>query len=158
MKVLSFDPGYDRLGVAVIEVNLDRQQELLFSDCFITDRELSAEERLFDLGKRVVKVVKDFQPELIALEKLFFNQNVTTALRVAEVRGVIIFLAKQADCQVVEYSPQEIKVATTGYGRSDKKAVYLMVKKLLKNVPEKALDDEYDAVAIGITALAHYRD
>ena len=72
-------------------------------------------------------------------------------------RGIIIFLARQAGCALYEFGPQEIKVAVTGYGKSDKLAVIDMVKRLVKNAPTDALDDEYDAIAVGITAIAHHR-
>ena len=76
---------------------------------------------------------------------------------VAEARGIMLFLARLHNLEIHEYTPQEIKVAMTGHGGSDKKAVTDMVKRLVKNVPEKALDDEYDAIAIGVTCLAHLR-
>jgi Holliday junction resolvasome RuvABC endonuclease subunit len=70
---------------------------------------------------------------------------------------MIIFLAQKAGCTIYEFGPQEIKVAVTGYGKSDKTAVIDMVKRLVRGVPEGALDDEYDAIAVGVTCLAHYR-
>ena len=96
-------------------------------------------------------------PEAVAIETIFFNKNIKTAIGVAEARGIIIFLARQAGCTLYEFGPQEIKVAVTGYGKSDKLAVIDMVKRLVKNAPTDALDDEYDAIAVGITALAHHR-
>ena len=68
----------------------------------------------------------------------------------------MMYIAKKFNCKISEFGPQEIKIATTGYGKSDKNAVIAMVKRLVKNVPEDALDDEYDAIAVGITCLAHY--
>jgi len=157
MKVLAFDPGFDRLGVAVIEQNNEGKQTLLYSSCIITNRKQTAEERLLQIGEEVSQVLIEYNPELVSLERLFFNKNVTTAIKVAEVRGVLIYLTMKSGVPVVEYTPQEVKVATTGYGKSDKAAVYAMVDRLIADVPEKALDDEYDAIAVGITALAHYR-
>ena len=78
-------------------------------------------------------------------------------MAVAEVRGALIYIAKKHGCAVKEFGPQEIKVAVTGHGGSDKQAVTDMLKHLVKNLPLKALDDEYDAIAIGVTALAHHR-
>jgi len=92
------------------------------------------------------------------VETLFFNKNVKTAIGVAQARGIILYLAKNAGCTVHDFGPQEIKIAVTGYGKSDKNAVIDMVKRLVSNVPEKALDDEYDAIAVGITTLAHLRN
>jgi crossover junction endodeoxyribonuclease RuvC len=93
----------------------------------------------------------------VAVETLFFNKNAKTAIGVAQARGIIVFLGKQAGSDVREFGPQEIKVAVTGYGNSDKSAVISMVKRLIKNAPEVGHDDEYDAIAVGITALAHHR-
>ncbi len=156
MKVLALDPGYDRLGVAVIEKN-EGKESLIHSACIETDKKSELTDRLFVVGEAVSKLIKKYKPDAVAIETLFFNKNIKTAIGVAQVRGIIIYLAKQAGCAVYEFGPQEIKVAVTGYGKSDKNAVIGMVKRLIKNAPETALDDEYDAIAVGITALAHHR-
>ena len=78
-------------------------------------------------------------------------------MAVAETRGMLLYLARSRGCRICEYPPQQIKIATTGYGKSDKRQVMEMVKRLLPDVPESALDDEYDAIAVGITALASIR-
>ncbi len=154
MKVLGIDPGYDRMGVAVLEKQ-DGREVLLHSDCILTNKNLALSERLFTLGTELSALLEKHRPEAVAVETLFFNKNIKTAIGVAEARGIIVYLAKKFGCVVYEYGPQEIKVAVTGYGNSDKTAVIMMVKKLVENVPETALDDEYDAIAVGITALAH---
>ena len=156
MKVLAFDPGYDRLGVAVLE-HQEGKEVLLFSDCIITDKESELSDRILCIGKEIQKLLSKHKPEMVAIETLFFNKNIKTAIGVAEARGVAVFLAKEAGCLLSEYGPQEIKVAVTGYGKSDKSAVIDMVKRLIPEAPDKALDDEYDAIAVGITALAHHR-
>lgn len=156
MKVLALDPGYDRLGVAILEKE-GNAQTLLYSSCIETDRSLSLPDRLLHIGTAVTSLLQEYSPEAVAIETLFFNKNIKTAIGVAQARGIIIYLAKQANCALYEFGPQEIKVAVTGYGKSDKLAVIAMVKRLVKNAPEEALDDEYDAIAVGITALAHHR-
>ncbi|MFZ2253141.1 MAG: crossover junction endodeoxyribonuclease RuvC [Minisyncoccia bacterium] len=156
MKVLALDPGYDRLGVAILEKN-GNEQTLLYSSCIETDRTLSIPDRLLHIGTGVASLLHKYSPEAVAIETIFFNKNIKTAIGVAEARGIIIFLARQAGCTLYEFGPQEIKVAITGYGKSDKLAVIAMVKRLVKNAPQEALDDEYDAIAVGITALAHHR-
>jgi len=153
MRILAVDPGYDRLGVAVLE--RDGQQEILvYSGCIETDKTADLNDRLHALGTELQTLLTTYQPDSVAVETLFFNKNIATALKVAHARGIIIYLAKRAGVAVYEYGPQEIKVAVTGYGKSDKPAVIAMVKRLIVNAPESALDDEYDAIAIGITALA----
>lgn len=156
MKVLSIDPGYDRLGVAILE-HQEGKEKLLFSDCIETDKNHELIDRLFIAGQKVESLLEEHKPDAIAIETIFFNKNQKTAIGVAQMRGILIYLAKTHSCQVYEFGPQEIKVAVTGYGKSDKNGVIMMVKQLLPNVPEKALDDEYDAIAVGITCLAHHR-
>lgn len=155
MKVLAVDPGYDRAGVAIIEKR-EGKEFLLFSTCLVTDKKLDLNERIFALGLELENIIETHKPDTLAIETLFFNKNIKTGIGVAEARGVIIFLAKKYQCQVYEFGPQEIKVAITGYGSSDKAAVISMVKRLVANAPEKAHDDEYDAIAVGVTCLAHY--
>ncbi len=156
MRILALDPGYDRLGVAVVE-RQSAVDSLLFSTCIETSRADTLIDRLFVLGQAYENLLNTYQPQAVAIETLFFNQNQKTALGVAAARGMLIYLARARACHVFEFGPQEIKVAVTGYGKSDKTAVTAMVRRLIKNVPENARDDEYDAIAVGLTALAHYR-
>ena len=154
-RVLAIDPGYDRLGVAVLE-RQSGKETLLHSACILTNKSEPLTERLYTLGDAVATLLTTYTPDAVAIETLFFNKNTKTAIGVAQARGIIIFLAKNAGCTVHEFGPQEIKVAVTGYGKSDKPAVIDMVKRLIVGAPQKALDDEYDAIAVGITALAHH--
>lgn len=155
MRVISVDPGYDRLGVAILELD-NGNEKLIYSDCVLTDKNSELNDRLFVLGEEFLKLIKKFKPDTLAIETLFFNKNQKTAIGVAQARGILIYLASQANCKVYEFGPQEIKIAVTGYGKSDKSAVIDMVKRLVPSAPEKALDDEYDAIAVGITCLAHF--
>lgn len=155
MRVIALDPGYDRLGAAVIELQ-DGKEHLVYSTCIETPRDEALTERLFLLGEAMKEILSTHSPDALAIETLFFNKNQKTAIGVAQARGLLIYLAKAAGCTIYEFGPQEIKIAVTGYGKSDKAAVIDMVKRLLPSAPEKALDDEYDAIAVGITALAHH--
>lgn len=155
MRVLAIDPGYDRLGVAIMELTSGREH-LICSTCIETDRTSAIPERLATLGSALAALITEHRPTALAIETLFFNQNQKTAIAVAQARGVAIFLAQQAGCAVYEFGPQEIKVAVTGYGKSDKAAVTRMVRTLVPTVRADARDDEYDAVAVGITCLAQY--
>jgi crossover junction endodeoxyribonuclease RuvC len=156
MRVLAFDPGYDRLGVAVLE-RVNKKEHLVYSHCVVTDRDSAIADRLMVIGDAVAALIELYTPSIVALETLFFNKNIKTGIAVAEVRGIILYLARHHTCTVMEFSPQQIKIAVTGYGKSDKRAVTDMVKRLIPEVPHTALDDEYDAIAVGITALAHAR-
>jgi len=149
--VLAIDPGFDRVGVAVLE-----KDNLLYSECIETDRKSPHAERLLQIGEEVRRVIKKWKPEDLAIEELFFNKNITNALKVSEARGVIVYEAVRAGLEVHEYSPQAIKIAVTGYGKADKTQVESMVRKLVKiaETERKMLDDELDAIAVGITHLA----
>lgn len=156
MKIIAFDPGYDRLGVAVLEHH-EGKERLLFSTCVLTNKTDPLPDRLLTIGHTVENLLSTHQPDALAIENLFFNKNIKTAFGVAQARGIIIYLAKHAGLRVYEFGPQEIKIAVTGYGASDKTAIYQMLKRLIVNTPQKAYDDEYDAIAVGITCLVHHR-
>ena len=153
--VLAIDPGFDRIGLAVMMLERGKPK-LLFSQCLKTDSKKVRSERLLAIGQKIKDVIKKWQPEALAVETLFFNTNITSAIGVAEARGIIIYEAAKAGMEIFEYGPQAIKIAVTGYGKADKVQMATMVKKLV-NLPEKSskrLDDEVDAIAVGITHLA----
>lgn len=154
MKVLSIDPGFERLGIAVIEKLKGEKEKLLFSECFETEKKLSFEKRLVLLGEHLEKILLEFSPDHLAIESLFLNTNQRTAMHVAEARGVIIYAGVRAGLQLFEYSPPQIKVAVAGNGRADKKAITKMIPLLLKIEKQIKRDDEYDAIAIGLAHLA----
>ena len=155
MRVISVDPGYDRLGVAVLDY-IDGKEKLIHSCCVQTDKSQTLISRLQDMGQQFSKILQTHKPDTLGIETLFFNTNQKTGIGVAQARGIIIYLAQAADCTVYEFGPQEVKVAVTGYGKSDKHAVIDMVLRLIPDAPSKAHDDEYDAIAVGITCLPHY--
>lgn len=156
MRIIAIDPGYDRVGIAVLEKNSRGEKEvLLFSECFQTSNKLSLEDRLCLVGKEIEKVISEFSPTILAIETLFFSKNQKTALKVAEARGVIQYQAKRQGLEIREYSPQEIKIAITSVGNSSKEQIISMIPKLIVMREAKELDDEYDAIAVGITHFAH---
>lgn len=158
MRILSVDPGYDRLGVAVLEKEKQGAKEvLLFSDCLQSNKEDTYAYRLRDIGEQFEKVIVEFSPDAFATEALFFTTNQKTAINVAGARGMLFYIATKYNLPLYEYTPLQIKIATTGYGRSDKKQVIAMVQRLVEIKKEKALDDEYDAIATGITYFATER-
>jgi len=156
MRILGIDPGYDRLGVAVLE-RIEGNDTVVFSTCIQTDKTQPIAERIFAAGTALEAILVAHSPVAVGLETLFFNKNVKTAIGVAEARGMILHVAQKAGCAIVELSPQEVKIAVTGYGKSDKRAVIDMTKRLVRNVPNDVLDDEYDAIAVGVATLAHHR-
>lgn len=148
-RVLGTDPGFDRIGVAVLD-----GEKVLFSKCIETNRKDTHEKRLLQIGEELKGVIKKWKPSVLAIEKLFFNRNTTNALKVAEARGVVLYEAARAGLNVYEYSPQAVKIAVTGYGKADKLQVESMTRKLVKLDGARKLDDELDAIALGITHLA----
>ncbi len=157
MKIISIDPGYERLGIAVIEKIPKQKEVLIFSECFKTKAKLPHHERLSLIGNRIIEVIKKYKPEQLATEKLFFSGNQKTAMLVAEARGVILYSGSSLGLEVFEYTPNDVKIAITGYGRSEKKQIIDMVKKLIVVDSKKSSDDEFDAIAIGLTHFAIHR-
>jgi len=158
MKILGIDPGYERLGVAVLEKNKgDQKEKVLFSECFKTSAKLEFSERLNLIGEEVRTIIKKYKPEVLSIETLFLTTNQKTVMRVAEARGVVIYEASRAGLKIFEASPPQIKIATTGYGKSDKAQIIKMVKMLVKMDNSKTSDDELDAIAITLTAFAHLK-
>ncbi|OGD67119.1 crossover junction endodeoxyribonuclease RuvC [Candidatus Campbellbacteria bacterium RIFOXYC2_FULL_35_25] len=154
MKIISIDPGYERVGIAILEKNDRGKEELIYSDCFKTSSKIPLTERLFLIGQEIDKLIKEYAPKALAIETLFFTTNQKTVMGVSEARGVIMYQALFNKIPVFEYSPLQIKIATTGYGKSDKKQVISMVNKLIKINKDIKYDDEYDAIATGLTHLA----
>lgn len=152
MRILAIDPGFDRLGIAVLEGDISHPI-LVWSSC-IEPPKGEHQERLANVFSSVYDAIGVYSPKLLAIEKLFFSTNKKTAMRVAEARGAILAAAGKALLPVKEYSPQEVKIAVTGYGNADKKSIISMVPRLVTMSKGKRLDDEYDAIAIGIAALA----
>ena len=157
-RILGIDPGYERLGVSILEKNKnDKKERVLFSECFKTSAKLEFSERLNLIGEEVKKIIKKYKPEILSIETLFLNTNHKTVMRVAEARGVIIYEASCAGLKIFEASPPQIKIATTGYGKASKEEIIKMVKILVEIDKLKKSDDELDAIAIALTAFAHMR-
>lgn len=154
MRIIAIDPGYERLGIAILEKSGKEKEVVLYSECFQTDKKLSHPERLALVGNEIRRIIKKYKPEVLAIETLFFSKNVKTALQVAEARGVALFCASDMGLEIREFSPADIKIAVTGHGQSDKKQVIAMVERLVKIEGKIKHDDEYDAIAAGITCFA----
>ena len=168
MRILGIDPGFERLGVAILEKNKrEKKERVIFSECFKTSAKLDFSKRLHLIGVEVRKVIDKYKPEVLAIETLFLNTNQKTVMRVAEARGVAIYEAMQAGLKIFEATPLQIKIATTGYGRADKTQVMKMVKILVDPVrgredsqrpsASNGTDDELDAIAIALTTFAYMR-
>lgn len=153
MKIIAVDPGYERLGIAILKKE-NGKEILLFSECFKTSAKLPHSERLNLIGKELEKAIKEYKPSALVIETLFFAKNQKSAMQVAEARGVIMYEGKRNNLEIFEYSPMAVKIAVTGYGKSDKIQLTEMVKRLIKIEKPIKHDDEYDAIAIGLTFFA----
>ena len=157
MRIIAFDPGYERLGVAVLEKE-NGKDTVLYSECFKTSAKDEHSIRLGQIASRVLELIKKFSPQQMAIETLFFSKNTKTALKVAEARGVLLAICAMVNLIVNEYSPQAIKIAVTGSGNSDKTQVTKMVGLITRVDLSQKIDDEIDAIAIGLTCSASLRN
>ena len=150
MKILGIDPGTGILGFGVIEV-LKGKTQLLDAGVIRTPVKEDDAVRLQTIFDELTSIIHETKPTMMSVEKLFFAQNVTTAMTVAQARGVVLLCGQQAGMEIHEYTPLQIKQALTGYGRADKKQMQEMVRVVLglKEVPKP--DDCADAIAAALT-------
>jgi len=159
MNILAIDPGFGRVGIAVIRARTSENpaEKLLYSDCFKTDSRLDLHTRISRIGSEVARVIRAYDPKLLGIETLLWNTNQKTAMGVAEARGVIIYEAMKNGLTVCEYTPLQVKTAVAGYGKADKAQVAFMTEKLIAIRKNIRHDDEMDAIAIALTCSASYR-
>lgn len=150
MRILGIDPGTGILGFGVIEV-IRGKVTLVDAGVIRTPVKEDDAVRLVTIFEELTTIIRDSKPDEMAVEKLFFAQNVTTAMTVAQARGVVLLAGKQANLVIAEYTPLQIKQALTGYGRAEKKQIQEMVRVLLglREVPKP--DDCADALAAALT-------
>ncbi len=150
MRIIGIDPGTGILGFGVIEV-IKGKPQLIDGGVIRTPVKEDDAVRLHTIYDELTEIIADTKPDEMAVEKLFFAQNVTTAITVAQARGVVLLTGMQAGLKIAEYTPLQIKQALTGYGRADKKQIQEMVRVILnlKEVPKP--DDCADAIACAIT-------
>ncbi len=148
MIALGFDPGTARLGYGVIASEPDPRA--IDYGIIATDPNLPMPQRLVEIHDAVTELIQVFRPDAVAVERLFFAQNVTTAMTVGQARGVVLLAAAQRGLPVAEYAPSEVKQAVVGYGKADKRQIQEMVRIMLglESVPQP--DDAADALAIAI--------
>ncbi len=150
MRILGVDPGTGICGFGVLEVRKKGTPILIDSGAITTPPHTPLNVRLLDIYDSLHEIIKEDRPDCISIEKLFFMQNITTGISVAEARGVVMLVAAQANLPIYEYSPNEIKKAMTGYGHADKKQMQEMVRVYLKMDKVIKPDDAADAVAAAI--------
>jgi crossover junction endodeoxyribonuclease RuvC len=152
MIVLGIDPGLARMGYGVLEKTGNKTVHVTHG-CITTSRDgVSAGARLNQLYMGLEKLFEEYRPGCAAVEKLFFSKNITSAMSVAEVRGIILLICEQENIPVTEYTPNQVKQAITGSGRADKKQVQEMIRRLLHLDEIPKPDDAADGLSI---ALCH---
>jgi crossover junction endodeoxyribonuclease RuvC len=151
-KIIAIDPGYDRCGVAIVS-ETEGKPIVVFSTCITSAKSDEHYLRLTDIFKQIENLIEEYKPSHLAIETLFFSVNKKTAIKVAEARGAILTLAGIKNLPLIEMSPQAIKITMTGVGNASKEQVNKMVRLTVK-LPEKIkLDDEIDAIAVGVSAI-----
>ena len=151
MRIIGIDPGTGILGFGVIDFQPHRKPVVMDAGVIATPAHTRLKARLLDIYNSLNEIIDATKPEVMSIEKLFFARNITTAISVAEARGVVILVAAQRDLPVFEYTPLQIKQTLTGYGRADKKQVQQMVKLHLGMKEVAKPDDAADALAAAIT-------
>ncbi|MEG0918424.1 MAG: crossover junction endodeoxyribonuclease RuvC [Anaerovoracaceae bacterium] len=156
MRILGIDPGYAIMGYGIIDMKGNNFKVVDFG-AILTDKDMEMPDRLKKIYNDLMNIIHEFSPDTCAIEELFFNTNVTTAIKVGQARGVAVLACANSSLEIEEYTPLQIKQALTGYGRADKKQVQAMTKSILnlKEVPKP--DDTADALAAAI-CHGHSRD
>lgn len=151
MKIIGIDPGTGRLGFGVIEIGRGNKVRLITGGVITTPAHTPLPERLVEIYNGLKEIIEETAPDVMSIEKLYFAQNVTTAISVSHARGVAMLTGQQAGLEIAEYTPLQIKQTLSGYGRADKKQMQEMVRMHLglREVPKP--DDAADALAAAIT-------
>lgn len=150
MRILGIDPGTGILGFGVIDVDGQGRVQLVDAGVIRTPVKEDDAVRLQTIFDELSDIITQNKPEVMSVEKLFFARNVTTAMTVAQARGVVLLLGQQHSLKLYEYTPMQIKQAITGYGKADKKQMQEMVKTILKLDTIPKPDDAADALAAAI--------
>ncbi len=156
MIVLGIDPGIAITGWAIVSEEKGKVR-LIASGAITTSADLSTSDRLVKLHKSLNLLISRYHPDTASLENLFFNTNAKTALIVGQARGVVQLALSQAKIPIIEYTPLQVKMSLTGYGRADKNQIQQMVKTILKLPKILTPDDVADAAAIALTHCFSYK-
>lgn len=150
MVILGIDPGFARVGWAILE---KQKAKIKYQKCgcIETSKNTALQKRLVDVYRQVCALIKKYKPDVLAIEELFFTNNAKTAFKVGEARGVIVLAGAMQKIPVFSYTPLQIKIAVTGYGKADKPQVGKMIKAILKLKEMPKLDDTVDAIAVALT-------
>ena len=153
MRILSIDPGYAILGFSIIDADIEKKSAEIIVYGTITTEISEFEKRLVEIGDSFIALCEKYNPDEIAIERLFFIRNITTALHVSEIKGVLIYFSEKMKIPIYNYTPLEIKLSVASYGKASKKQIQNMVKQFFNLEKSPKSDDAADAIACGITHL-----
>ena len=156
MIILGIDPGIGRVGWGLIEEK-NLKQNLIAVGCLETDSKLPEEKRLQKIRTFLTEMIKKYRPDVVATESLFFATNAKTAITVGQARGVILLTIADQNIPAFSYTPLQVKLSVTGFGKADKNQIQQMVKSLLKLPQIPKPDDAADALAIALTHAFNYK-
>lgn len=156
MIILGIDPGTAICGYGIVENNQGNLTALTYG-AITTNSKARMQDRLEKIYDNLNSLIKEYQPEIMGIEKLFFGRNTTTAIPVGQARGIVLLAAVKNQVEIIERTPNEIKQSVTGYGGASKEQVIYMVTRLLHLVKEPKPDDVADALAVAI-CTAHTSD
>ncbi len=156
MRILGIDPGTAITGYGVIDKQ-GRNSTHVAHGCITTHKDTPKEKRLLSLEKQLIAVFKEYKPDVVAVESLFFFKNLKTAMPVSEARGVILLTIGRYKAPLYEFSPPQVKMAVVGYGNAEKKQVQKMVQFHLKLESVPKPDDAADALAVALTCASLLR-
>lgn len=149
LRILGIDPGLATVGFSIVDVEKSKMK-LVTRGVISTPAHTSLSSRLDRIFEDMNELISSFSPDVMSIEELFFNTNITTGIAVAHARGVILLSAYRAGVQVFEYTPLQVKQAVVGYGRAEKNQVIDMVRRILALPAAPKPDDAADAVALAI--------
>ena len=152
MRVLGIDPGTAIVGYGIIDYIRNSYITVDYG-CIFTDKNLDMEDRLVIIFDELSEIIEKFKPDAIAIEELFFFKNNKTVISVGQARGIIVLAGMKKGVKPVGYTPLQVKMGITGYGKADKKQVQLMVQRILKLDEIPKPDDAADALAIAVTHI-----
>ncbi|MEE1169809.1 MAG: crossover junction endodeoxyribonuclease RuvC [Anaerovoracaceae bacterium] len=150
MRILGIDPGYAIMGYGIVDMKGNHFNVVAY-DSITTDKDMPMPDRLKHLYTMLMSIIQQYEPDVAAIEELFFNNNAKTAILVGQARGVAILACSNSGLDIAEYTPLQIKQALVGNGRADKKQVQFMVKTILNLDKVPKPDDTADALAAAIT-------
>lgn len=153
MRILGIDPGFATIGFGLVKAERGQARMLTYG-AITTSAGLPLSRRLYQIGTDMEDLIRRLKPEVISIEELFFNTNITTGIAVAHGRGVLLYAAEKCGVPLYEYTPSQVKLAVTGYGKAEKRQVMDMTRRLLKLEKVPRPDDAADALAL---ALCHAR-